>query len=68
MDITKEQILCNIFNLNMLTGLNFSPTNFPQCAEMNFNQFPLHQNKNAYQLNCLAIKYHPQDEEEHSEN
>ena len=50
----------NIFNSNSLTSLNFCPTNFPHCAEMNFNQLPLHPIKNEYQLNCSTIRQHPQ--------
>ena len=45
----------------MLTGLNFSPAHFSRCAEMNFNQLPLHQIKNGNQLKCSAIRYHPQN-------
>ena len=50
----------NIFNSNSLTSLNFCHTNFPHCAEMNFNQLPLHPIKNEYQLNCSTIRQHPQ--------
>jgi hypothetical protein len=40
----------------MLTGLNFSPTHFTSCAEMNFNQLPLHQIENGNQLTGSVIK------------
>jgi hypothetical protein len=38
----------------MLTGLNFSPTHFTSCAEMNFNQLPLREIEN--QLTGSVIK------------
>ncbi|KAL4270905.1 hypothetical protein AHAS_AhasUnG0043900 [Arachis hypogaea] len=52
--------LAYISNLKILACLNFSPTDFPQCAEMNFDQFPLSRNKGLYQLNFSAVQCNPQ--------
>jgi hypothetical protein len=41
----------------MLTGLNFSPTHFTHCAEMNFNQPPLRQIENGRLIERLKLQF-----------
>jgi len=50
MEIINKHFCSNMYNLSMLTGLNFSPTYFTRAAKVNFNQLSLHQ------LKCISIK------------